>query len=189
MQEVDSPYSPGTIGIPMASLARYTGFFYDLNQLKVPKGTQLVIAEGVNVAYNCNNLVKSMTGDWLWIMGDDHRFSPDILLKLLERQVAIIVPVVCRRGMPFQTVLYKIAAPDRTAYMTYSWAELSHEWPNGGLATLEAAGTGGMLIRKLFLMRLKIIGSNGVQVSVKISGFVLKLALMVLKFALISTNA
>lgn len=149
MQEVDSPHPAGTVGIPIGSLARYTSLFYDLNQLHVPRGTKLRIAEGVNVAYNCNNLVKSMTGDWLWIMGDDHRFNPDILLKLLDRQVDIVVPLVCRRGMPFQTVLYRIAALDRTAMMTFSWADLSRYYPNGGLITLDAAGTAGMLVRKL----------------------------------------
>lgn len=148
MKEVESTHPAGTIGIPMGSLARYTGLFHDIDRLQVPKGTKLVFAEGVNVAYNCNNLVKNMEGEWLWIMGDDHRFQDDILLKLLDRGVDIVVPVVSRRGTPFQTVLYKIANRDRGAMMTYSWADLSREFPDGGLASAAAAGTAGMLVRK-----------------------------------------
>jgi hypothetical protein len=128
---------------------RFLGIFADLDKLKVPKGTPPVLyAEGVNVAYNCNNLVRNMTGEWLWIMGDDHRFKDDILLALLDHQVDIVVPVVPRRGLPFQTVLYQTASLDGESYMTYSWADLSRRYPEGGLAVVEGAGTAGMLIRK-----------------------------------------
>ena len=148
MQEVESEHPAGTIGVPMGSLARYTGTFYDLDRVRVPKGTKLVFAEGVNVAYNCNNLVNNMSGEWLWLMGDDHRFQPELLLKLLSHKVDIVAPVVCRRGMPFQTVIYKIASADYSSYMTYSWACLTRDWPNGGLIPVDAAGTAGMLIKK-----------------------------------------
>lgn len=151
MKEVDCGYPAGTIGVPVGSLARYLGTFDSLDKVKVPLGTNLLFAEGVNVAYNCNNLIKNMTGEWLWLLGDDHRFKDDILLELLKHQVDIVVPVVSRRGMPFQTVLYRIASVDGNTYLTYSWADLSRDYPDGGLAAIEAAGTAGMLIRKYVL--------------------------------------
>ena len=152
MVHVDSVHTPGTIGVPIGSLARYLATFSSLDKLKVPAGTPPVLyAEGVNVAHNCNTLVEHMTGDWLFIMGDDHRFRDDLLLNLLDRQVDVIVPVVSRRGIPFQTVLYQSSALDGSAYMTYSWADISRHSPNGGLLPVDAAGTAGMLIRKVVL--------------------------------------
>ena len=150
MREVESEHPAGTVGVPVGSGARYVGFYADIDKLLVPKGTQLLFAEGVNVAYNCNNLVLNMSGEWLWIMGDDHRFHSDLLLKLLDRKEDIIVPVVCRRGMPFQTVLYKVASTrlEEAAFLTYSWNELSQDYPQGGVAVVDAAGTAGMLVKK-----------------------------------------
>lgn len=149
MKEVESKHPPGVIGIPMATHARYTGVFYDLDALHVPLGTKLIIASGVNVAYNCNNIVKAMTPEheWLWILGDDHRFEPETLLALLARDAAVVVPVVCRRGAPFQTVLYRVASTEHGSFLTYSWGDLTRHFPNGGVGPVDAAGTAGMLIR------------------------------------------
>jgi hypothetical protein len=156
MIHVDSKHPAGTIGVPIGSLARYKATFESLDRLKVPHGTPPVVyAEGVNIAHNCNNLVESMTGEWLWIMGDDHRFRDDLLLKLLDRQVDVVVPITCRRGPPFQTVLYQISALDGSSYMTYSWADLTRDYPDGGLITVDAAGSAGMLIRKVVLDSIK----------------------------------
>lgn len=150
MKDIESIHSPGLVGVPCSTLARYLGLFDSLNKLKVPTSTDLRFAEGVNVAYNCNNLVQEMLDNpalgWLWIMGDDHRFLDTTLIGLLDRQVDIVVPVVSRRGMPFQTVLYKVASEE--SYLTYSWGDLSRENPNGGLVAVEGAGTAGMLIRR-----------------------------------------
>lgn len=155
MKEVESSHPAGTIGVPIGSLARYVGLFASLDQLQVPKGTELIFAEGVNVAHNCNTLGRAMKGEWLWIMGDDHRFRPDTLLKLLDRHVDIVVPVVSRRGSPFQTVLYKAAALDGSSYLTYSWGDLGRDYPEGGMVAVDAAGSAGMLIRKPVLETLK----------------------------------
>lgn len=151
MKEVESQHPAGTIGVPVGSLARYVGLFDSLNKLEVPKGTELMFAQGASVAHNCNTLVRNMKGDWLWLMGDDHTFRPDTLLRLLERKVDIVVPIVSRRGAPFQTVLYKQAATDGSSYLTYSWGDLTRDAPGGGLIAVDAAGSGGMLIRKAVL--------------------------------------
>lgn len=134
--------------MPIGSLARYLGLFSSLDHLQVPKGTELVFAEGVSVAHNCNTIVRNMKGEWLWIMGDDHRFRPDMLMKLLDHDVDLCVPIVSRRGSPFQTVLYKSAALDGSSYLTYSWGDLTRDAPKGGLVNVDAAGSAGMLIKK-----------------------------------------
>lgn len=122
-----------------------------LDKVRVPNGTELRYATGVSVAHNCNNLVKEMLDggfQWLWLMGDDHGFNDNLLLALLDNQVDIVTPIVSRRGPPFQTVLYKSAALDGSAYLTYSWADLTRDYPDGGLIAVDAAGSGGMLMRR-----------------------------------------
>ena len=144
--------SPGLIGVPCGDLGRYVRLYDALDKLIVPQGSELRFATGANVAHNCNALVKELLTkpdfEWLWIMGDDHGFSEDVLLKLLARQVDIVVPIVSRRGAPFQTVLYKVAALDASTYLTYSWGDLTRDYPAGGLIQVDAAGSAGMLIRR-----------------------------------------
>jgi hypothetical protein len=148
MKEVDSQHPAGTIGVPIGSLARYVGLFASLDRLQVPKGTELLFAEGVSVAHNCNTLVRAMKGEWLFIMGDDHRFRPEMLLRLLDHSLDVVAPVVSRRGLPFQTVMYKAAALDGSSYLTYSWADLTRDYPHGGVISVDAVGSAGLLVRK-----------------------------------------
>lgn len=155
MREVESKHPAGTIAIPVGALGRYWQLYASLDVLHVPKGTEIIFAEGVNVAYNLNKIIREMKGEWLWVMGDDHRFKDDMLMRLLAHEVDIVVPVCSRRGVPFQTVLYKYAALDTSSYMTYSWDELTTDYPQGGLAVVEAAGSAGMLIRKTVLDAVK----------------------------------
>lgn len=144
MREVPSSHPAGTVGVVVGSLARYRALFTSIEKLRVPAGTNLIYAEGPEVARNCNALVDKMTGEWLWIMGDDHRFGPDILLKLLERQVDIVVPLVLRRQPPFETVLYKKMVADGAPNEKYDLSEL----PTSGMLQVDAAGSAGMLVRQ-----------------------------------------
>jgi hypothetical protein len=144
MREQASPHPPGTVGVLVGSLARYRALFTSIEKLKVPAGTNLIYAEGPEVARNCNTLVDEMTGEWLWIMGDDHRFEPDTLLKLLERRLDIVVPLVTRRHPPFESVLYKTMVADGAPNVKYAL----HELPQGGLLEVDAAGSAGMLVRQ-----------------------------------------
>ena len=89
MREVATKHPAGTVGVPIGPLARYRALFTSLERLKVPQGTELVFVEGADVGRNCDKLVEKMTGDWLWLMGDDQRFGPDLLMALLDRTVVI----------------------------------------------------------------------------------------------------
>lgn len=149
MREVASKHPAGTVGVLVGPLSRYRALYTSLEKLKVPEGTALVFEEGIDVARNCNKLVEQhMTGDWLWLMGDDHRFGPDILMALLDRKVEIVAPVVGQRGEPFRPVCYKRAVPMGKDNQMYTWEMLGAEHPNGGLIEVDAAGSAGMLIRK-----------------------------------------
>ncbi|MCI0561702.1 MAG: hypothetical protein MN733_24700 [Nitrososphaera sp.] len=148
MRQVKTKHPAGTIGVIVGPLARYRALFSSLEVLKVPEGTNLIYAEGVDIARNCNMLVENMTGDWLWVMGDDHRFGTDILLGLLERMVEIVAPVVCRRGKPFDLVAWRKAVVGGKDNHTYNWEILNRDHPNGGMIEVPATGSAGMLIRK-----------------------------------------
>ena len=84
----------------------------------------------------------------MFLMGDDHEFQEDILVRLLERDVDVVVPLVMRRLPPFQLVLYKGeqeqegSAPPEYEYI-WHW-----ELPHSGLMEVYAAGTAGMLVRR-----------------------------------------
>ena len=148
MREIETNHAAGTVGVICGSLARYRQLFTSLERLKVPRGTTLVYSEGADIAQNANKLIENMTGEWLWIMGDDHTFKPDVLLNLLGHRVDIVVPTVCRRRPFFHPVIYSIAALDGSKGQMHSWPSLSAEHPHAGLIDVEAAGSAGMLIRK-----------------------------------------
>ena len=152
MQHTSSTgHAPGTVVIPAASLARYAEFWMAIENLVVPYGTKLISVRGADIPYQLNEGVRQMHGDWVWFLGDDHTFEPDLLLKLLARQVDVVMPVVPRRDPPFVPVLMHGPLGD---YMTrYSWTEL----PIEGLFTLpkgDSAGQAGALVRKDVLDKL-----------------------------------
>ena len=90
-----------------------------------------------------------MVGEWIWIMGDDHILSPDTLIRLLDHNVDVVVPICVRRRPPFIPVIFKEAHADtpKGQFPPWNW----HELPDHGLMEIHAAGTAGMLIRKRVL--------------------------------------
>jgi len=140
-----SGYPPGTIVITSASLARFTEFSMSLLKLQVPEGTRLIWKRGVEIALQLNDGIRNMYGAWVWILGDDHTFDPDLLLQLLDRQVDVIVPMVPSRSLPFRPVI--MHGPYHEQMKVYHWDEIKGR----GLMTLpprDYIGTAGMLIQK-----------------------------------------
>ena len=148
MREIESPYTAGTVGVVIGSLARYRALFTSLEMLKVPKGTALVYAEGADIQQNCNTLVDGITGEWLWIMGDDHRFKPDVLMNLLAHKVDMVAPMVCKRGPTFKPVCYRIADVGNPHNELHTWETLQKDFPQGGLAQVDAVGSAGLLVKR-----------------------------------------
>lgn len=96
---------------------------------------------GVNVTGNCNEACKAALehgAEWLWLIGDDHIFEPNILERLLAHDVDVIVPHCLKRIPGFEPVLYGSADGD-----VHSLAEI----PTQGLFEVYASGQAGMLIR------------------------------------------
>jgi len=143
-------HPPGTICIASGELARYPHFTHSMLNLLRPKGTTVELHIGLNVAANFNAGVRRMLAnpqlEWAWIMGDDHEFDSTTLLRLLDHELDIVVPLVVRRQPPFIPVLFKEPENDTPIgqFPPYHW----HQLPVGGLMEVYTAGSAGMLIRR-----------------------------------------
>lgn len=134
------------VGVLSNELARFSAFFQSLLGVMgcLPPGSGLGWAKGVNIPKACNSLATQMLSGsygWLWVMGDDHAFEPDIVARLLEHDVDIVAPHCLKRYPPWEPVLY-----DREGDM-YVHPQL----PESGLTEVHAAGSAGMLIKRRVL--------------------------------------
>lgn len=151
MQHVQTDHPVGTIIVPSASLTRYAEFWMSLEVLKVPTGSRLIVQLGADIPHQFNEGIRNMVGEWCWFLGDDHTFEPDVLLKLLDRKVDVVMPVVPRRSPPFKPIF--IHGPLAHDMKIYEWAEL----PTSGLFQLkngDPSGQACMLVRRPILGRL-----------------------------------
>ncbi len=104
-------YSRGVVGIASSFLGRYREFDICVKDMIAPPGTYVEWALGVNIAKNFNDMARKMLSSneyqWLWILGDDHVFTSDLLINLLDRDVDMITPFCLRRAEPFDTVVHE----------------------------------------------------------------------------------
>ncbi len=145
----------GTIIVSSREMAP-VAFSRDLFNLEAPKPIKLVSKKdekvfpnirlewkwGLNFVRNWNDMIRKMEGDWLFILGDDHRFAPDILMKLLRHDVDIVMPVVLTKWHPFYPVVYR-EAPEGNGNVI--------PVPLDGKTGLEeeySVGNAGMLIKR-----------------------------------------
>lgn len=139
----------GLIGIPTHNLGRYREFEAALLGAFVPSGTTVSWGQGINTARNMNEFVRKLLksdAQWLWIMGDDHSFPPDILIRLLGRNKRIVAPLCLRRTYPYIPTVHENGDKD--------WKTVEYDWFCGksGLVNLnnesKLVGNAGMLIRR-----------------------------------------
>ena len=119
-----------------------------LEALRVPEGTRLIASRGADIPKQLNECISNMTGEWIWILGDDHTFEPDLLLKLLNRNVDVVTPVVPRRDHPYVPVI--MHGPLAPKMRRYEWTDL----PASGLFVLpkgDSMGQAGFLVRRRVL--------------------------------------
>ena len=154
----DSGFPAGTIVVAAALQPRYYEFSMSLEALLVPAGTKLLIERSCDIAGNFNKGVKAMTGEWVWFLGDDHSFAPNLLLKFLKHDVDVVVPITPCKVMPWMPCV--MHGPEDTAQgiwredmLLYDWDELSGE----GLMALphgDFIGQAGMLVKKHVLDKI-----------------------------------
>lgn len=142
-------HPPGTIAVPCGEMGRFNSFSYSLACLQYPSGTRIAMAKGISIPRNLNSIMRERTGDWVWLIGDDHVFDPYLVYRLLDRLYAddldALVPVCIRRQPPFATVLFKSQTDE--GYQPFAYDEL----PDDGTLEIYACGTAGMLIRNRVL--------------------------------------
>lgn len=136
----DPATSPGTVAVTADEAGRYTRFAISMQMLQMPAGTQTLWQIGNDIAGNRNGACEAFEGDWVWFIDDDHAFYPDILMRLLARNVDIVTPLCLRRTQPFLPVpCVEEDFMDITRYNGDELVEVQH------------AGSSGMLIRRRVL--------------------------------------
>jgi len=139
----------GHIGIASGFLGRYREFDYCVARMVSPPGSSYQYYLSVDICRNFNQMaryfLKNPDFQWLWILGDDHLFSENLLLSLLDRNVDVVTPLCCRRLSPYTVILHTELAQG-CGSLPDPWEPIKgktglFEW-NG------TSGNAGMLIRR-----------------------------------------
>lgn len=144
MRGVASRHPPGVVAICSGDLARYTAAMRSISNLSAPAGSLEHWWQSNNIANSINTAFKAMIDNpayqWCWLMGDDHTFPEDVLLRLLDRDEDVVVPMCLNRYPPFDVTIVKGGK-----------VKPLEEVPSGGLYRLgegETVGDAGMLVRR-----------------------------------------
>lgn len=141
-------HPPGTILVISSDLARYSAFGQSLALLKAPEGSNLVWMAGADIAFNGNSGLAKRTGEWVWIIGDDHVFGADLLTRLLDHEVDVVAPVVLKRKPPYMALVYRDGP-------THLMPIPREELPASGLHQVAASSGSGILIREHVLKEVE----------------------------------
>lgn len=162
MQWVSSSHPPGVIGVTGGELARYHAFTAAWSRVFAPMGTNEAFCLGYDTSYNSNDVIKALwakdaegepinpDAQWVWIMDDDHTFEQETLIRLLDRNVDVVVPLYTQRQPPFFPCAFKQEYEDGT-FEIFRWEDLEG---TSGLLPVISAGKGGVLIRKHVIEKL-----------------------------------
>lgn len=150
---IETPPSGVLVGVVAQETARFSMFAASMTDLEAPDGSSVKWRFGHNIAQSTNALIDEMYArnhEAVWIMGDDHSFSPGILAKLLDRNVDIVVPLCLMRNPPYRPVAFMPTDdPDKSERL-----ELT-DFPDGGLIEVKSVGSAGMLIKRSALDRIE----------------------------------
>jgi len=147
--------SPGTIALPTAEIGRFAMFMVSLAGTRQPADTHLSVMASASVVENLNQIVRQLRpeDEWLWILGDDHVWENNCLMRLLEQlddtpDADILVPLVVKRNPPWHLVVFHEAGVYEDTglprWRPYGWEEI----PESGVFEVDAAGSAGMLVRR-----------------------------------------
>lgn len=136
----------GIVGIAVNSAARYHAFTVCITSMKAPPNTSLQWVLGSDRIIGRNKLVRNAIRDgaeWLFFLDDDHAFEQDILMRLLAHDKDIVASLYLQRIKPFAPVAYESYDEETN---TYTALDL-RKYGKNDLVPIQAAGTGGMLIK------------------------------------------
>jgi hypothetical protein len=149
---------PGVIAIVTGGSVRHTMVAQCVARLEPPTGSRVEWVSGDgNIAANRNYACEALLmtdGAWLWLLDDDQLFAPDCLRRLLchldRPNVDVVVPLVLRRRPPHASTLSAISQSSEGFALQHRPIQVGEQ----GLIPVDAAGAGGMLIRRAVLERL-----------------------------------
>ena len=152
------------IGVVAQETARFTMFASSLTGIEAPPGSVVKWRYGWDLADAHNALIAEMLLqeqlEWIWFMADDHSFSPNLLSKLLARDLDLVVPVCLMRNAPYRPVNWVVARDvcENCGHSVASCCCDSYEpkvrridlndYPDGGLADLAYSGAAGLLVKR-----------------------------------------
>lgn len=161
MVDQEREHGPGCIIVPVADHLRYAQFFTSYAGMRIPRGSVLAMPRSAAITVSFNSALAQMPDEmeWAFFLGDDHVMGPDLLMDLLDTDVDVVVPLVCKRSFPFNLVTFKGQGDDwideKSGRAYPSW-EFYHPWdvPTEPFK-IAAAGSAGMLIRRHVLDALE----------------------------------
>ena len=146
-------FPAGTVVLAAGMQPRFYEFILSMERLLVPAGTHWWVERSCDITSNFNDGIRRSVGDWIWFMGDDHGFDQDIVLKLLARNVDVVVPPTPIKIPPWlPCLMHGSGKLDKWKedLPLYTWEELS----SPGIMALPVGdfiGQAGMLVkRKIF---------------------------------------
>jgi len=143
-------HGPGVIAIFTATLGRYREFDIAKESTVGVFGTEFKWAMGLNASFMMNKIIREMKPEmrWIWFQGDDHLWHPDLLIKLLARDVDMVAPLMLQKAPPFSHVVFG---------GDFSGTERSLLNQKKGLVDIsgKTIGNGGLLVRRRVLDEMK----------------------------------
>ena len=140
-------FPPGAIIVVSGELSRFPAFTVSLARQMQPTGSTVFWMTGVSIAHNLNKgITKGMEQgfQWFWLLGDDHVFPPDLLLRLLAHQLPCVAPLCVYRRKPFFPIVFR----ERRTNGTFVPWQPSEGLPTTGVHEVAACSGAGMLIQR-----------------------------------------
>ena len=107
-----------------------------------------------SVVENLNQVIRQLRDEdeWVWILGDDHVWESDCLMRLIDAMddnpdIDVLVPLVVKRNPPWHLVIFHDADTyddGLPRFQPFTWEEI----PETGVFEVDAAGSAGMLVRR-----------------------------------------
>ncbi len=137
----------GTVAVTCQDQSRYSHFTGAIVRcMQQLPNVKFHMRIGNQLTQARNEVVAAMEGEWIWWMDDDHSFTPETLVNLLNHNVDIVGPLYVMRQMPPQTTARVRRINSETGKFEYGIPDIWDLKP--GLYEVDSLGMAGMLVRK-----------------------------------------
>lgn len=137
---------PGLIAVIAQENSRFTAFSVAMDQMQVPPGSMREWYIGHDIPENHNLAVQTLLQEqhleWLFLMGDDHVFEPDLLLRLLSHDCHLVAPLCLTRMPPYRPVAFVLDDEGVRERLDLQKA------PTSGLIEVLHVGGAGLLVKR-----------------------------------------